>query len=50
MDDGLEDYRSAAEQARRGLRDPRRLTAAYAVSLAGIAAFIAVLLMPRTAP
>ncbi|MFJ2780190.1 hypothetical protein [Kitasatospora sp. NPDC087315] len=50
MDDGLEDYRSAVEQARRGLRDPRRLTAAYAVSLAGIAVFIAVLLMLHTAP
>ncbi|MBP0449064.1 MULTISPECIES: hypothetical protein [unclassified Kitasatospora] len=42
--DGLEPYRDIAEQHRQGIRDPRRLTAAFAVSVAGLVVVVALLL------
>ncbi|MGV9269375.1 hypothetical protein ACWDRR_32450 [Kitasatospora sp. NPDC003701] len=43
-DDGLGDYRDAAERRRQEIRDPRHLTAAFAVSLAGLVVVAAMLL------
>ncbi|MBV6700642.1 hypothetical protein [Kitasatospora aureofaciens] len=44
MTDDLDDCRDIAGRHRHGLRDPRRLVAAYAVSLTGICAFVSALL------
>ncbi|MBV6699327.1 hypothetical protein [Kitasatospora aureofaciens] len=44
MTDGMDAYREAADRHRQGLRDPARLTAAYAVSIAGLVV-LAVLLL-----
>ncbi|MFD0278155.1 hypothetical protein ACFVHB_30195 [Kitasatospora sp. NPDC127111] len=43
-DDGLEPYRDVMERHRLGLRDPRRLSAAFAVSLAGLVVVVVLLL------
>ncbi|MDH6574569.1 hypothetical protein [Kitasatospora sp. MAP5-34] len=45
MDNDQEYYREAAERSRRGLPDPHRLVAAYAVSLTGLLAVVVLLVV-----